>query len=538
MSDWEEVPLANNEDDWEVVDHSDLIQAKEDPPKIAGQSGAQTALEHFGKGASLGYLPQLQAGAETAVNKLGDAKDKILDIVGLEKLASIEHQLRKEGFKLPDETYLSARDAHLKRLAGQKEKNPWTAGLSELAGGISSGIASSPLMGGQAATAGGRLINAAKTGAAIGIAANPGDTEGELSPVQLKERAINGIKGGAIGLGVQGGAEVIGKAAPFVSDNARKAGLYLKKKAEQFAENATGATGKQASEFADDAGRQLLDRKIVRFGDSQEKIAERAGEAVNQANKQIDDALGALEAKGVKVDRNKIYSQVREKINQLKGDESQADIAKLLENELDNVINAAEVGGTDVGISQAEQIKRGFNRKAGNWADPEKGMAGKEMYQTYRGAVEDAAQAADPATAALFEEGKKSYGLLAPIKEAAERRASTTGQSPAGGFLDMTTAAAGLATGGAPGAVAAPIARRVVAPRITSSLAVGADKVSKMLLKSPKFAELAAKNPKAFTALVANFSNKLGGGEMSKVAGPGQQPVDEDKAREAFLDNN
>ncbi len=275
--------------------------------------------------------------------------------------------------------------------------------------------------------------------------------------------------------------------APFLRPAAEKAGGLLGEVAEKAAVNSTGATGKQAANFANDAGRQLLDRKVVKFGDSQAKIAERASVAVDKANTQIDSALSSLDKQGATVDTNTVYNTIREKITEMRKDPSTADIADHLEKELDNVLKSAEASGsTQTTLSAAEKTKRGYNRKAGNWADPEKGMSGKEMYRAYKDAVEKAAQAADPATAKLFEEGKKSYGLLRPIQEAAERRAATTSQSPVGGLLDMSTIMAGAQTGSPILPVAGPMMRRLVAPRLSSAAAVGADKISKGLIKASK----------------------------------------------------
>ncbi len=522
--------------DWdshETVGHDSLV------PDTNASIG-QTALEHFGNGAALGYIPHLQAATEMGVNALGEAKDKALDMVGLDHLASIDHQLREQGFKLPDESYLAARDANIKRLAKEKKDNPITAGAAGIGGSIATGIATTPLMPARAATVAARLKDAATIGAATGIAANPGDNEGELAPIQLEDRAKNGLIGAGAGLATQGAVESVAKAAPFLSDNARKAGLYLQNKAEKAAVNATGATGKQASQFGDDAGRELLDRGVVRFGDSQAKIAKRAAAAVESANGQIDQALSKLDAQGVSVDGDQVRRSLQDKIEKMGSDPSKSDIARLLQNEVEHLDNATTAkSSTGFGMQEAESIKRGYNRKAGNWADPEKSQAGKEAYQTYRGAVEDAAREADPATAKLFDEGKKSYGLLAPIQEAAERRAATTSQSPAGGLLDSAAAIGGFGAGGAPGALAAPIARRVIAPRISSTIAASADTASKFLLKSPQFANLAEKNPQAFSALAANFARKVNpGGAVSKVAGPDQQPVDEDKAKQSFVEGN
>lgn len=471
-----------------------FIQAQKDGPK---SDPAQAAIEHFGQGATLGYLPQLQAGAE-----------KIMDPI-LNKIT---------GNNVQPDDYVTARDANIQRLAKEAKDNPKIAKAAEIAGGLTSGIAAAPLLpeAGAASTVAGKIaqgaVQGAKTGAVYGAVSNPGDTAGVVDPLQLGDRAANAAKGAGTGLavgaavpaaiaGVQVGAKVVRGAAADA----------LESLAEKSAVNATGATGKQASTFDDNAGRELLDRGIVRFGDNQEKIASRASQAVDAANDSIDTALKTLDAKGVKVDVNDIYNNVRAKITQLKGDPSQADVAKILESELDNLISATDAkGSTLLTPSEAEQIKRGYNRKAGNWADPEKSQAGKTMYQAMRSGVEDAAQAADPETAQLFAEGKKSYGLLTPIQEAAERRASTTSQSPAGGLADIASAGAGFLKGGPAGAIAAPIARRVIAPRVASTIAVTTDNLSKALRQIPEMANLEIKQPGVFQAIVSHAASNGG----------------------------
>ena len=147
------------------------------------------------------------------------------------------------------------------------------------------------------------------------------------------------------------------------------------------------------------------------------------------------------------------------------------------------------------------------------------------MYQTFRSAVEDAAQKNDPATADLFLEGKQVHGLLNPIEEAAVRRASTTNQSPAGGLLDVGAAGFGHASG-IPGAgLVAPIARRVISPRIASSVAVGSDGLANMLMQSPQLQSLSQTNPVAFQSLAGRISSQMA--DKGSRAASYQSPVSE-----------
>lgn len=481
----------------------------------------------------------LRTGAEQGVTLgFGDegqgALEALGQAIGIKGLGAARH-LDEWGLQSPNgldlekfkQVYAETRDKERERAHEAEKANPKAFMLGNVAGAVAPAMVSGGFVGGLAKGLGKAAPGLGLTvaeGGTLGAGAGLGTSEADTVGGQIADTALGGL------LGAGGAAAGYG-----IMSQADKAKAYLGNKfkslAEKSAVNATGATGKQASEFADDAGRELLDRKIVRFGDSQAGIAKRAGQAVDAANQQIDNALTSLEKNGVNVDENQIYNQLRSKIADLKKDSATIDTANALEKELDNLITARDARGwQDPGVLAAEQTKRGFNRKAGNWADPEKSQVGKEMYQTWRHAVEDTARNADPKTAALFEEGKKSYGLLAPIQEAAERRAMTTSQSPVGGFLDVTSSMAGGAAAGKEGAFLMPLARRMISPRISSSVAVGADEISKYLMQSQRFSALANKNPAAFQALVLDMSKSMSTRSSLPKAAQGTQGVDSSTA--------
>jgi hypothetical protein len=269
----------------------------------------------------------------------------------------------------------------------------------------------------------------------------------------------------------------------------------LKAAAEKAAVKATGATATQAEKFADDAGRKLLDQGVVRFGDSQAKIAERATGAMKAAEDKIDTALKALDAQGVVVDTKKVRQALVDKVRDLAGAASEQDVLKAINGEISNIKDAAEARGSTVQkISEAEQEKRDFSRKARNWQNPDVGQAGKEAYLAYKDEVENAAKAADPKAAEIFKEGKEAYGLFSPIEEAAQRRALTGQQSASVGLKDLAAAAVG-----GPKAV---IANRFISPRLASATAVTLDKTASLLRGVPELASLETKNPTAFKAVL------------------------------------
>lgn len=351
-----------------------------------------------------------------------------------------------------------------------------------VAGAIGGAMVATPGSFGLGTIPGGALGYAAgKQGARVLKNQFLGDPYEETDAMGLVKQTAGDVGEGVI---AEAGGLVLGKgieaAAPYISKTISGAGKSLAIKAEKLAENATGATRVQKEKFADNAGRELLDRKIVSFGDDAEKIAEKSTAAIKQSEKGMDDALKTLEEKGAKVDVNKVVSNVEAKIAELKKDPSKADVVRKLEQV---VLDITGTGESSIGLSFAEKVKRGFNKNSRNWLDPMKGEADKTAYLAYRDAVEEAAQSVDPKAAKLFVDSKKTFGLMNPIEDAAAKRAAQLEQSPVGGFLDVTSGLVGGGVAGIPGAVGAAVGRRFLSPRISSSMAVTADKASKPLLR-------------------------------------------------------
>lgn len=160
-------------------------------PKQQGDPG-QAFVEGIGQTASMGYLPQLQAGTEMGV-------DKLSELLGMGP-AGADAKLREQGFSVPEESYVQKRDANIARQGAQAATNPLAANLGKGLGVVTGG-ALLPL--GRAAagikTAGQAIGQGAKSGALLGALINPGDSPGEVSPMQLSDRAMNAGIGGTAG---------------------------------------------------------------------------------------------------------------------------------------------------------------------------------------------------------------------------------------------------------------------------------------------------------------------------------------------------
>lgn len=444
-----------------------------------------TIVDKVAQGGTAGFAPAFSGGLEA----LGQAAG-VQGLGGKFKDMHLSDQGPTTDWDVIKHAYINGRDKDKKSLKQESEDHPLISGASEMAGAVMS-----PLN--QLAGGGGSAI----AGGIIGGVQGAGNSDSDSYLGQAKDALVGAGMGAGIGYaGDKILSPLVGKAAGAISRGAGGA-------AEKFAENATGATGKQASKFEPDAGRQLLDRGLVKFGDSPANVADRVSGAVDKAGAQIDNSLGALDAKGATASADNVVSDLQSQIAALKKDPSKAGLVKKLQSTINDIIDA---GSSNVPLSEAEATKRGFRKAAGNWMDPDAGQAGKTAYLSYMNEVEGAANAADPALAQQFQEGKKTFGLLAPIQEAAERRASTLNQSPLGGLGDMAAAATGGGMLGPLGAVGGVIGKKVLAPRLASSSAVTLDAISKALQKSPQMANLAQSNPAAFQALAQKLEGAAG----------------------------
>lgn len=102
-------------------------------------------------------------------------------------------------------SYTELRDQTAAELEKHKKENPRTGWTGDIGGGIlgAMGVGALGKLAGliskapEAATLGQKMITSAKGGALLGGFSNPGETPGEISPVQPVERVVNAAVGGA-----------------------------------------------------------------------------------------------------------------------------------------------------------------------------------------------------------------------------------------------------------------------------------------------------------------------------------------------------
>jgi hypothetical protein len=149
------------------------------------------AIEGFGQGASMGYLPELQA---LAGKLMPDPN------------AKLDAGLKKMGFDVQQgkETYTQLRDENVKRQDALSKSNPVAYYGSMVGGAVATAPAIEAALTKAAPSLAGLSLakRAAATGAVMGAAANPGSTEGEIAPIQPLERGKNAVLGAGLGFGL------------------------------------------------------------------------------------------------------------------------------------------------------------------------------------------------------------------------------------------------------------------------------------------------------------------------------------------------
>jgi hypothetical protein len=464
LSEDEELELLELEE----AEYQQSLASKPEEPMIS-DSTIQTAKD-FGRGAlqggTLGFSDEI-AGAFEA--PLGAAK-------------SIAN---KFGGEFDDSEYRAARDDSRMLDAEASERSPGAFTSGQVAGGVASAFVPG-LNVAKGAKLAQTAVTAASQGGLMGLGSSTGENVGELA----RDASVGfgtGALGGAAGYGA---GKVLEKGAQYAGKAANRVGDYLSDGAEKLYVKATGATGRESQKFAEGAGRELADRGMIKFGDTPEKIASRLQGAMDEAGGAIDSSLKGLDAQGVMANVDNVTQGLEAQIASLAKDPSQASTVRRLQGIVDDI---KATKSNSVPVSEAEVTKRGFNKAAGNWMDPEAGAAAKQAYLGYMDEVERAALDANPALADKFTKAKETWGLLSPVKEAAERRAAVLNQSPFGGLLDATSIVGGGVlgagnddpTGGAGVGLALALARRGIAPRLASSGAVTADLLSEVAKKAP-----------------------------------------------------
>lgn len=482
--------------------------------------------------ALMGYLPQIQAATEPIIQKGAEA------LFG----NNIDEQLAQQGFKVQqnEPSYTQKRDVYAQRIAQSEAQNPKTALAGSLAGAIggggviSSGLgllgvgATTPAMG-----IASKLKEAAKVGAVTGVLRNPGETEGQLNPLQLEERAKNAATDAVLGAGIQG-----------LFSGAGKVGEVIKKAPETLSEysynKALKAAGAMKKDFktaifknkVNQIGQEIIDSKIVQPGDTIADVAEKASSEVASVGNKIgkiytkaDNLSGGLNKEDIK---SLIYDYANDASDRLRGtiggEAASAKIQNVLDlitesdnltfselrklrSSIDDQINFAKMSN-DLPEYQKElnflrnKIQEKVQQKIGTFNKPLANEL-KSLNKKFSNlsTIEDFAK-----TKLAGEEANAAFGLRERISGGT---GATVGAGIGGAMGGGAGAAIGAAAGGALGAITTKAARQYGTPYV----AITANKIARVLEQNPealgKFSapllNAASKSPKDFVTTINMF---------------------------------
>jgi hypothetical protein len=492
-----------------------MIIERSIPQASQGRPG-ESFLQNFANSAAMGYLPQIQAALEPAVQGVAGMFGD-----------NVDEELQAKGFTVensPDKSYVERRDQYINDLNQLSAENPKSALAGNIAGAITGGIgtggAIAKAVGSVTKVASGykRLGDAAKAGAVVGFGRNPGDTEGEVSPLQLKERALNAAQDAATGLLVQGGLEGIKKAGEGIKGAGKNLESWSQRKALKAAGAEKTQFKKQILNKSDKRlGQSVLDNELIKPGDDVRDIAKNAesalkksGEKIGEVYKKADDvaSLGKGEIKNIADE----YSS--EAAERLQGTVDGDQVAEKLQKVIDTIPENATFGqlrkwrasiDDQINFSKANQDLPKYQEEL---------LALRNKVQER--IAEKIGKSHPELKKTLLRENKR-FSELSEVKKLADQKSAgveaNTGFGIREGFGATLGGMAGSAVlgpmGTAPGIAIGALTTNVLRKHATPFMAMTANKVAKALEKNQsalgKFSKPlieAAKSPEKFAATV------------------------------------
>lgn len=527
VDDWEDV--SDQADDWQ-----DVSESKDDGFDLG------TANRGFADSATLGYGSQLRAAAEPVVFKALNfltGNDVETDDV------------------FDSEAYLRRRDADIKETERLREENPGSYYTGMGAGAVAT-AALPGLSAAKGATAGARIANAAKTGAAMGAISNPGDVEGEFSGLQLGDRFKNTLIGGTVGAVFQGAGEGVSK----IAQAAPKA---IKSFANEKAVKAAGAMKGDMKRLhslgkVDELGDMLLEDGIVTATATPKTVANRISERAASA---MDDVKGYISQADDLLNRPEGFNLENATADQIKAavrgqgistsdiknsliDDIRKSFPGVPEEELAPAFQKIETWFANrpenMSAQDFQNLKVGLNNflKKSDYYKDMPGLAKEGLLAVRRGAKEAienkgnaAAEILGDATGKIKDTNRK-LGNLLEIQDLAE---DAIGRNAANRGFSLTDYLAGVGGGGigatvlgGPMAIATAVgsagANKIARTYGNQVMATSANAVAKQLMKvSPRFAEMAKTNPQAFALMVQNIAQNPKFQEKDPSSQPGQK---------------
>ncbi len=457
-------------------------------PKI---SKTESALRGAAQGASMGFADEIAGAIEAALSK---------------------------------KTYEQARNESRANFAKAKKENPGSYTSGEVGGGLATAF----VPGLNVAKGAGLLktgIQAAGLGLAGGAGYSEADNVGDLSADALKGAAI----GGTIGVAAHA-------ASPYLEKAVSAASKKTSDLANRFAARALGAERGTVKSLGMEkvlgAGRQALDEGLLSPLASTDDVIARNNAVKNQGGKLMEKAYNAIDDAGAST-FNPL--NVASKVDTELAPTYRTPINKAETNQLENTLESIMARGDgNIPIKQAQALKEeigavAFPRgKRPIDPTPKQQMAMdayKIINQSIDDAVEKGAKAVENAgLSETLKRGKEIFGKAKVSEKLLDNKRAREQGNNIIGLTDAITGAGALGYGGTTGdwdtAGGLFLGRKLLSKYGSQNAALALDKISKALIRSPKMADVYAKNPNVFNTIVRKVEEQFASGAKAADASP------------------
>lgn len=468
----------------------------------------EAIIQNAGQAVSGNYLPHIQAATEPYIQK------------GLDFLLgdNVDEKLKEQGFKIqnaPEESYVDRRDKNIQYLDKLTTENPWASRFGTGIGAVSSAFGLGGVVGNtakaanvaQKASLANKIYSGVKGGTAIGALMNPGDVEGVVDPIQLKERAANSVFSGAIGGAIPLGIAGVGKVGEVI----KNAPETLKKFSQLKSLKSSGAMLKDfrrafGSNKAYELGQEAIDNRLVSVGDDIADVAAKSKIALAKVGGELDDVYKSADAstkvKINKEDIRKVYDDYSSgAAERLKGISGGKQVAEKMQSELDTLLeNEAPT------FREMQRFRSSIDDKITySKANKDLPIVEKEL-KVLRGKIQSMVRRKmgeiDPKLTTKFDGTNRKFSNIITIEQMARDKAAREASNAAFGLRESIYGGAGGAAGatigtavGGPiggmigglagagtGAITTKLARKYAGPLIANV----ANKVARGLEKNPK----------------------------------------------------
>jgi hypothetical protein len=310
--------------------------------------------------------------------------------------------------------------------------------------------------------------------------------------------------------------------------------------AERFAGRALGAERGTVKSLGLDkikaAGAQALDEGVLSPLASTDDLIERTAALKNKGGEMMGKAYGAIDDAGASTfDPLQVASSVDDEL----GGFWRTPLNKGETNQFENTLETIMARGEGPIPLREAQVLKGELGRAANWKNklivtPKEQMA-RDAYGIVNRSIDDAvangAKAVDGAgLSETLAQGKKLYGNASTAETLLQNKLAREEGNKLLGITDWGVLGAGagaaMSTGGMsiPATMALTAGKKGLEKYGSQNAALGLNKVSKLLMKSPKLAAIAEKNPNIISNLAQRLESQM---PSMRAAESEQKPYDQ-----------